>query len=42
MEFGSFDGGEHGQHSGLDFVEISKVIAMQGACFFGLESFEGL
>ena len=29
MEFGSLDGGEDGEYSGVDFVETSKISIMQ-------------
>ena len=35
MEFISLDGGEGGENSGVGFVEISWIIAMKCAYFFG-------
>ena len=40
MEFGSLDGGEDGEHNGVDFVEISKMSAMQDAFFIETEPFD--
>ena len=35
MEFGSRDGGEKGKHSGVSFVEISKIFSTQDKCNTG-------
>ena len=40
--FDSVDGGEDGEHTGVDFVEMSKMYAMPDACYFGTESFDRL
>ena len=29
MKFGSFDGGEDGEHNSVDLVEVSQTFAMQ-------------
>ncbi len=42
MEFGSLDGGENGEHSGVGRVEISKIFAMQDVFFFGMASFDNV
>ena len=39
MESSSLDGGDDGEHNGVDFVEISTIFATQGAFFFGTELF---
>ncbi len=36
MKFGSIDGGEYGDHNGVGFVLISKMIVMQDAFFLSL------
>ena len=33
--FSSLDDVEHGEHNGIDFVEISKIFARQDTLFFG-------
>ena len=38
MEYGLFDGGEDDEHSGIGFVEISKILATQDT-FFVLTSY---
>ncbi len=35
-----FYGGEDGEQTGVDFVEISKVFAMQDTFFLGMISFD--
>ncbi len=35
----SLDGAEDGEHNGVHFVDISKILAAQHAFFFGLLSF---
>ena len=37
MEFGQLDGGDDGEHSGVSFVEISRIFATQDALFYGVE-----
>ena len=34
MEFGSVNGGDDGEHSGVGFVDISKIFVMQVSIFF--------
>ena len=34
IKFGSFDGREYGEYSGVGFVEISKIFPTQDAIFF--------
>ncbi len=33
MEFGSFDGGEEGEHNGINLVEIGNIFIMQDGFF---------
>ena len=40
MEVGLLDGGEDGKYSGVGFVDVSEISAMQGAFFFESESFD--
>ena len=40
IEFGSFGGEKERKHTGVGFVEISKIFATQGTLFFGMMSFE--
>ena len=40
MKCGSLDGAEDGEHSGIYFVGISKIFAVQDAFFFKLEPFD--
>ena len=35
MKFGPFDGRDDGEYSGVGFVEISTIFAMQDSFFFG-------
>ena len=41
MEFGSFDGREDDEQTGVVFVEMNTpIFAMQGGFFFGTETFD--
>ena len=40
MEFGQFDDGEYDEDNGVDLVEISQILALQGAFFIETEPFE--
>ena len=40
MIVGSPAGGEHGDYSGVGFIKISKVFAVQDAIFFGTGTFD--
>ena len=37
MQYGSIDGGDYGEYSGIGFVELSKIFVMQDALFFRKE-----
>ena len=38
MEFGSLDVGKGGEHSGVSFVDPSKIFAMQDCFVYGAAS----
>ena len=40
MAFGLLAGGEDGEYTGVDFVEISKIFAMGYAYYFVTETFD--
>ncbi len=40
MKFGLSDGRQDDVHTGIGFVEISKILAMQDAIFFEPEPFD--
>ena len=40
VRFGSFAGGEKGEHNGRGFVEIYWIFALQQEIFFGTKSFD--
>ena len=40
MNSGSLDGGAAGKHSGVTFVETSKIFAIPDAFFSGMTSFD--
>ena len=39
IELDSFDSGDNGKHTDIGCVEISEIVAMQDAFFFGSEPF---
>ena len=38
MKYGSLNGGQNGQHIGVDFVEIGRILATRDAIFFETKS----
>ena len=42
MKVGLLCGGEDMEHISIDFVEISKIVAVQDAFFFEMASFDRL
>ena len=37
MKFGSLDHGTNGEHSGVDFVKITEILAIQDKIFFKMK-----
>ena len=42
MVFDSFDGEEDGGHTGVGFVEISRIFVMQGTFLLGTQPFDSV
>ena len=42
MDFVLLDDGDDGKHTGVGFVEIAKILAMQDTFFFGTKLFDRL
>ena len=40
MGFGSLNGGEDGEHTGVSFVEISKIFPTHDEFFIGMTPFD--